>query len=144
MNLLARLLTRWSERRVERWFGSRLVLWAIFRFVAGSYDPRAGHGFEGCLVYELARDATGAPPAVWRIEVSGDRARPRRGACSEPKLTLSLGLVDFLRVGAGALDPAALILQGRGSFRGPLDLAVALPDMFGAARRRSDASGSRR
>lgn len=134
MNLLAGILTRWSESTVERWLGSRPALWAIFTFLARSYNPRAASGFEGCLVYELARKATGAPPAIWRIEVSDGRARTRRGACSEPKLTLSLGLVDFLRVGVGALDPAALILQGRGTFHGPLDLAVTLPEMFAAAR----------
>lgn len=129
--LLAGLLDRLGERGVERWLGSRLALRAIFTTVARSYDPGAGAGFEGCLVYELRRPASGAPPAVWTIEVSRERARARPGAAPGAQLTLRLALADFLAIGAGTLEPAAVVLQGRGSFQGPLELAVRLPEMFG-------------
>jgi hypothetical protein len=133
MRLLGGLLARWSEQRIERWFGSRLALRVMFAVIARSYDPRAAAGFEGCLVYELGRPATAAPPAIWTIEVSGKRARAVPGPCPGAKLTLKLRLADFLRIGAGALEPVSVILQGRGTFQGPLELAVALPEMFGAA-----------
>ena len=130
--MLARILGRWEEARIERWFGSRAAQRAIFAAVARLYVPGASGGFEGCLLYELTRPAIGRPPAAWSIEVRGGRAWARRGRCREPALTLRLTLADFLRIGAGILDPAVPILQGRGTFKGPLELAVRLPQMFGA------------
>jgi hypothetical protein len=128
--LLSSLIDRLGERRVERLLGARLALKLLFHAVAGSFDPGAAAGFEGCLVYELTRPATGAPAVVWRIEVTGGQARARRGRCPQPRLTVTVGLTDFLRIGAGALDPAAAVLQGRARFQGPLELAVRLPEMF--------------
>lgn len=136
LKLLARRLTRWDEAKIERTLGSPPALRGIFTGVARSFDPRAARGFEGCLVYELTRPATGRDAAIWTVEIRGGRARARRGACADPALTLRLRVADFLRIGTGLLDPAVPILQGRGSFQGSLDLAVRLPEMFGAASRR--------
>ena len=134
LRLLASLLERWDEARIERWLGSAPALRGIFAGVARSFDARAAAGFEGCIVYELTRPATGGEPAVWTIEVRGTRARARPGPGQDPALTLRLSVSDFLRIGAGLLDPAVPILQGRGTFSGSIELAVRLPEMFGAAR----------
>lgn len=133
LSLLARLLESWDETTIERRLGSRIALTGIFAGLSRSFDPAAAAGFEGCLLYELRRPATGREPVLWSVEVRGARARSRRGACPEASLTLRLSLADFLRIGSGLLDPAVPILQGRGSFEGPLELAVRLPEMFGAA-----------
>jgi putative sterol carrier protein len=82
--------------------------------------------------YELRRPATGASPLRWTIEISGRRARARPGAGDESAVKLRLSLADFIRIGAGTLDPAIPVLQGRASFRGDFGLAVRLPEMFGA------------
>ena len=137
LKLLARLLSRWDETKIERRLGSAPALKGIFTGVARSFNPRAAGGFEGCLVYELTRPATGREAAIWTVEIRAGRARARRGACADPALTLHLRLADFLRIGTGLLDPAIPILQGRGSFQGSLELAVRLPEMFGAASRRA-------
>jgi putative sterol carrier protein len=132
--LLGLVLKRMSERQVERRFGSRVALRAIFGGMARSFEPDAARGFEGCLQYELTRLATGREPAVWTIEISGRRARARPGPSADPKLKLRLHLADFMKVAAGELDPAIPMLQGRGNVQGSLDLAMRLPAMFGEAR----------
>ena len=100
--------------------------------MARSFQPDAAGGFEGCLVYELTRQASGQEPAVYTIEIAGRRARARPGPCAEAKLTLRLRLVDFMRIAAGDLDPAIPMLQGRGNVHGSLELAMRIPEMFGA------------
>jgi hypothetical protein len=134
LRLLARFLGRWDDAKIERRLGSRAALWGIFTGVAYSFDSRAAAGFEGCLVYQLTRPVTGRETAIWTVDVDGRRARARRGECQDPALTLRLPLADFLRIGTGLLDPAIPILQGRGTFKGSLDLAVRLPEMFGGRR----------
>lgn len=132
LSLLAAMLERWSEAKIERRFGSQAGLRAIFTIMARSFVPSAAPGFEGCLAYELTFPATQRPPARWSLHVAGGRARPRPGACRPAALTLRLQLGDFLRIGAGLLDPVTPILQGRGTVEGPLELALRMPAMFGA------------
>lgn len=134
VKLLRGMLEALDEERIERRFGSRLAARLIFTAVARSYVPGSGAGFEGCLLYELTRPATGREMIVWHIEIRDGRARARRGACPAPALALRLRLADILRIGAGTLDPAVPILQGRGTFEGSLGLAMRLPEMFGAGR----------
>ena len=128
------ILGRMSEKQVERQFGSPLALRVIFGGMARSFQPDAAGGFEGCLVYELTRQATGQELVAYTIEISGRRARALPGPCEEAKLTLRLRLVDFMRIAAGDLDPAIPMLQGRGNVHGSLELAMRVPEMFGAAR----------
>lgn len=136
LSALAALLRRWSPAQIERRLGSRSGQRAIFAIVARSFVPEAANGFQGCLAYQLTFPATRRPPAVWSLEVAEGRARARRGPCRDPALTVTLQLADFLRVGAGELDPVVPILQGRGTVSGPLELAMRIPEMFGATRPR--------
>jgi SCP-2 sterol transfer family protein len=137
---MRRLFVRWVERaedsKLERRFGSRLAQRAIFRTMTARFDPNAAAGFEGTVCYELRRPATGASPLRWTIEISGRRARARRGLSDDAAVRLRLSLADFIRIGAGTLDPAIPVLQGRASFQGDFGLAVRLPEMFGASPRR--------
>jgi hypothetical protein len=133
LKLLGLILGRMSEKQVEQRFGSPVALRAIFGGMARSFHPDAAGGFEGCLVYELTR-STSEEPAVWTIEIAGRHARARPGPCDDAQLTLRLRLVDFMRIAAGDLDPAIPMLQGRGNVQGSLELAMRVPEMFGAVR----------
>jgi putative sterol carrier protein len=83
-------------------------------------------------VYELARQATGADPAVWTVEIVEGQANARPDRAPDAALTVRFQLSDFMRIAAGTLDPAQPLLQGRASFEGDFSLAVKLPEMFGA------------
>ena len=131
LRLLARIIARWSDSKLERRFGSRIGQRALFGGMARSFVPAASGGFSGELQYELARPATGATPLRWTVEVSGSRARARPGTAARPKLTVQMALADFLRVATAASDPVVLVLSGRASVRGDFGLAARLPEMFG-------------
>jgi alkanesulfonate monooxygenase SsuD/methylene tetrahydromethanopterin reductase-like flavin-dependent oxidoreductase (luciferase family) len=133
VRLLGRLVDGASDADIERRFGSALAQRAMFTGMARSFEPDAAGGFQGLLVYELARPATGAPPTRWTIEVSDGRASARPGsAVADPALTVRFQLADFVRVAAGTLDAAAPLLENRASFEGDFALAARLPEMFGA------------
>jgi putative sterol carrier protein len=134
--LFARWVDRASDAKLEHRFGSRLIQRLMFTAMATRFDPDAAAGFEGAICYELRRPVTGAPPLRWTVEVSRRRASARPGAAEQAALTLRLTLSDFVRIGAGTIDPAIPMLQGRASFQGDFGLAVALPEMFGASHAR--------
>jgi alkanesulfonate monooxygenase SsuD/methylene tetrahydromethanopterin reductase-like flavin-dependent oxidoreductase (luciferase family) len=130
--LLGRLVDGASDEQVERRFSSPLAQRALFAGLARSYQPEALPEFEGRLVYELARPAAQEPPARWTIHVHNGRATAHQGADSNAKLTIRFTLADFVRIAAGAIDPAEPLLADRASFDGDFALAAKLPEMFGA------------
>jgi alkanesulfonate monooxygenase SsuD/methylene tetrahydromethanopterin reductase-like flavin-dependent oxidoreductase (luciferase family) len=132
VGLLARLVQGASDAQVERRFGSALSQRAMFSSMARSFDPDAAGGFQGRIVYELGRPATGADAIRWTVEVVNGRAIARPGGCSDAKLTLRFQLADFVRIAAGTIDPAVPLLEDRASFEGDFGLAARLPEMFGA------------
>jgi alkanesulfonate monooxygenase SsuD/methylene tetrahydromethanopterin reductase-like flavin-dependent oxidoreductase (luciferase family) len=132
VRLLARIVDGASDAELERRFGSAFAQRAMFMGMARSFEPDAASGFQGRLVYELSRPATGAPPTRWTIEVSDGHASACVGALDGPALTVRFQLADFVRMAAGKLDPAAPLLENRASFEGDFALAARLPEMFGA------------
>ena len=55
----------------------------------------------------------------------------RPGTASAPALTLKLGVVDFVRMAGGDLDPGKALLTGRMDMAGDLAIAARLGEMFG-------------
>ncbi len=130
--VLARLVDGASDEQVERRFSPALAQRALFAGMARSFVPDAAQGFEGRLVYELARPATGQPAARWTIHVHNGRASAHQGADNGAKLIVRFALADFVRIAAGTLDAAEPLLANRASFEGDFALAARLPEMFGA------------
>ncbi len=132
IKLLQRAVDGADDARVERRFGSRWVQRVMFAAMTAGFEPEAAAGFQGHLVYELQRPATGAPPARWTIEVVDGRATARPGGRDDAALTLRFRLSDFMRIAAGTIDPAEPLLRDRAAFEGDFALAARLPEMFGA------------
>ncbi len=130
--LLGRLVDGASDEQVERRFSSPLAQRALFTGMARSYVPEAVPEFQGRLVYELARPATEQPAARWTVHVHNGRASAHQGADNGAKLKIRFTLADFVRIAAGAIDPAEPLLAGRASVEGDFALAVKLPEMFGS------------
>jgi alkanesulfonate monooxygenase SsuD/methylene tetrahydromethanopterin reductase-like flavin-dependent oxidoreductase (luciferase family)/putative sterol carrier protein len=130
--LLARLIDGADDATIERRFGSSAAQRAIFTTMTKAFRPDAAAEFQGAIVYELAREATGADPAVWTVEIVEGQANARPDRAPDAALTVRFQLSDFMRIAAGTLDPAQPLLQGRASFEGDFSLAVKLPEMFGA------------
>src|SRR5579862_2059263 len=109
--LLARIVAGADDATLERRFGSPVAQRIMFVAMARRFRPEAARGFQGALAYELTRTATDRPPIRWTIVVSDGRARAVRGAAPDPKLAVRFELADFVRIGAGKLDPVVPVLQ---------------------------------
>ena len=67
----------------------------------------------------------------WTVTLGPEGATVRPGAASAPALTLKLGVVDFVRLAGGDLDPGKALLTGRLDMEGDLAIAARLGEMFG-------------
>jgi alkanesulfonate monooxygenase SsuD/methylene tetrahydromethanopterin reductase-like flavin-dependent oxidoreductase (luciferase family) len=128
---LGRAVARLSDSQLELLMGWPVPRWVLFEAMALSFRPRMAFGFEGEIQYELTTSGNGRAPDPWTIVISDGRARARRGAARDAAVTLRIGVVDLLGLAAGA-NPGAALLDGRASVEGDLNVAMRLPEMFGA------------
>jgi alkanesulfonate monooxygenase SsuD/methylene tetrahydromethanopterin reductase-like flavin-dependent oxidoreductase (luciferase family) len=127
--VLRRGVERSSDRLLERTLGSDRGLRAIFTAMRARYVAAESGGFLGAITYELT-DAAGST-RTWSIRITPTGASVAPGAAPDPALTVMLGLADFIRLAAGELGPARLLLSGRMDLRGDFALATRLGPMFG-------------
>jgi alkanesulfonate monooxygenase SsuD/methylene tetrahydromethanopterin reductase-like flavin-dependent oxidoreductase (luciferase family)/putative sterol carrier protein len=120
---------RSDDRRLERTAGSGTGLKVLFGAMAQAYEPDKAAGFSGDLQYDLRR--SDGEVVSWTVTLGPERASVRPGTASAPALTLKLGLVDFVRMAGGDLDPGRALLTGRMDMEGDLAVAARLGEMFG-------------
>jgi alkanesulfonate monooxygenase SsuD/methylene tetrahydromethanopterin reductase-like flavin-dependent oxidoreductase (luciferase family) len=125
---LSRMVDGRSDAAIERGFGLPMQR-VLFSGMARSYDPEASRGFAGELEFRLSR--SDGPVTAWTIEVRAGRARVRVGHARDAALTIETSAADFVRVIAGAGNPAKLLVDGRMKIRGDFELAPRLSEMFG-------------
>ncbi len=120
---------RSDDRRLERTAGSARGLKVLFGAMAQAYQPDKAAGFSGELQYDLRR--SDGELVSWTVALGPERATVRPGTAAAPVLTLKLGLVDFVRLAGGELDPGKALLTGRLDMEGDLAVAARLGEMFG-------------
>jgi alkanesulfonate monooxygenase SsuD/methylene tetrahydromethanopterin reductase-like flavin-dependent oxidoreductase (luciferase family)/putative sterol carrier protein len=120
---------RSDDRRLERIAGSNTGLKVLFGAMAQAYEPDKAAGFSGDLQYNLRR--SNGELVSWTVTLGPEGATVRPGAASAPALTLKLGVVDFVRLAGGDLDPGKALLTGRLDMEGDLAIAARLGEMFG-------------
>ena len=126
---LQAFVRRSGDRRIERTVGSDPGLRFLFGAMVAMFVPEKADGVDGDVVYELRR-STGAVKAH-TVSIGGGRATTRAGAAAQPRLTIRMGVADFVRIAARDLDPGAAVLTGRMELEGDFALAVRLGEMFG-------------
>jgi putative sterol carrier protein len=94
-----------------------------------AYEPDKAAGFSGDLQYDLRR--SDGEVVSWTVTLGPERASVRPGTSSTPALRLKLGVVDFVRMAGGDLDPGKALLTGRMDMEGDLAIAARLGEMFG-------------
>ena len=120
---------RSDDRRLERTAGTSTGLKVLFGAMAQAYVPEKAAGFSGDLQYDLRR--ANGELVSWTVTLGPDGASVRPGTASAPALTLKLGVVDFVRLAGGDLDPGKALLTGRMDMEGDLAIATRLGEMFG-------------
>ncbi len=124
-----RFVARSNDRRLERTAGSRPGLVVVFSVMEQRYVPEKAMGFTGDIQWDLRM--SDGEVRRWTVTVTPSGAQARAGHSEDPKLTLRLGIGDFLRVAAGELNPIQAVMTGRLDLRGDFGVATRLADMFG-------------
>lgn len=127
--IFRRFVARSDDRRLERIAGSRPGLRVIFLAMQSRYVPGKSGGFVGDIQWDLR--TTSGEVRSWTVTVTPERARARAGRSADPKLTIKVGVGDFMRVAAGELNPVQAVLTGRLDLSGDFGVAMRLGEMFG-------------
>jgi hypothetical protein len=103
-------------------------LTVIFKGMERSFVPENSGGFEGEILYDLrGRDGSQA----WSVWVGDGRAAVRRGAATDPALTLRTSVPHFVRMIAGEEFAPTLMLDGSLVIEGDWALLGRMREMFG-------------
>ena len=120
---------RSNDRRLERTVGSRAGLRALFAVVRASLPPERVEGFVGELCCELR--AAGGELRIWTVDIGPERTVLRPGRGPDPRLTVKLSVVDFVRIAGGDLDAGQALLTGRLDLEGDFSAATQLGEILG-------------
>lgn len=126
--LLTDAVRKADDKTIARWVGSSAGMKVLFQGMARLYRPESAGDFRGDLQFTLQ---TPRGPESWTITATDHKARARRGTTTDPKVEISTGVADFIRIGLGIEEPFGVMLSGRLIVKGDLDAAMRLGEMFG-------------
>jgi predicted lipid carrier protein YhbT len=116
-----------SERR-------QAVLDKIFLDMPAVFRPdRASRDKE--IVHWRIADRPDGGEDVYELVIADGTCRVSPSPRQAPRLALTIGAVDFLRVVTGNANPTTLFLRGRMKAKGDLGLAMRFPKMFDVPKR---------
>lgn len=128
----ARLVKRASDDAVRRLMRSdrrTAVLDHLFQGMPGAFRPDRGASVNAVVHWKVGDRPDGGVDTYEMIIADGSCSlspRPER----RPKLTLSLGAVDFLHLVTGNAHPVVLVMKGRLKTTGDLGLTAKFPSLF--------------
>lgn len=99
---------------------------AVFR------SDRAGPDRE--IVHWQIQDRPDGGADVYELVLADGACQVSAAPRQAPRLVLTIGAVDFLRVVTGAANPTTLFLRGRMRAKGDLGLAMRFPKLFEVPR----------
>jgi putative sterol carrier protein len=100
--------------------GSDRVLDQVFEGMRQAFDPAKAAGQEAVVQYEIA---TPDGPRGYVMHVADGQCRIERGIADSPRVTIRIGLADFLRLVAGRLNGMQAFMSGKLKVSGDLFFA---------------------
>jgi len=100
--------------------GADRVLDQVFEGMRQAFDPAKAAGQAAVVQYEIA-----APdgPRQFLMRVADGRCQIERGSAENPRVTIRIGLADFLRLVAGRLNGMQGFMSGKLKVSGDLFFA---------------------
>jgi putative sterol carrier protein len=100
--------------------GADRVLDQVFEGMRQAFDPAKAAGQAAVVQYEIA-----APdgPRQFLMRVADGRCQIERGSAENPRVTIRIGLADFLRLVAGRLNGMQAFMSGKLKVSGDLFFA---------------------
>lgn len=129
----AQLVRNTPPRRLEQVMRTpvrRVVLEAIFWQMPRHFDSKAARGVKTAIRWRITGRADGGAD-VYQLEVENGACRVRRGDGSEePRVTITLDAVEFVRLATANSNPMQAYFKGRIALEGDVMLAARLQSLF--------------
>ena len=128
-----RLVRESPPQRLEQLMHSaarRPVLDGIFWQMPKQVDESAAAGTTTSIRWVVTGRADGGTD-VYHLVVEDGRARTERGEGPDPRLTVTLDGVEFLKLASGNSDPMQAYFSGRIQLSGDIMVAAKMAQMFG-------------
>ena len=107
--------------------GQDEVLRQIFTRMPEAFRPEKAQGVTATMQYDITTD-DGVKP--WTVVVDDGTCTTSEGAADDPRLTLQVGLVDFLRLIFGQAEGPQLFMGGKLKLKGDMMFAMQMQTYF--------------
>jgi len=103
------------------------VLSQVFAGMAGSFNPAKAAGQQAVVQYEIS-----APDGVheYAMRIADGRCQIDKGRAESPRVTIRIGLADFLRLITGKANGMQLFMTGKLKVSGDLFFAQTYQSWF--------------
>jgi putative sterol carrier protein len=107
--------------------GLDTTLTAIFDGMAQAFDASKAAGTEAIIQYDIATDEG---TKQWTVTIAGDTCTVSEGASDNPRITLQIGLVDFVRLIFNQAQGPQLFMSGKLKLQGDMMFAMQMQNFF--------------
>lgn len=110
-----------------RSFGVDNVLQAIFSGMEDAFVPERAAGVDSTIQYDIA---TEEGTKQWSVSFAGGKCTTSEGPATSPRLTLQIGIVDFIRLIFGQAQGPQLFMTGKIKLQGDMMFAMQMQGFF--------------
>jgi putative sterol carrier protein len=107
--------------------GVDVTLKAIFDGMQEAFNPQKAAGVTSTLQYDIDTDEG---TKQWAVVIADGKCATSEGAADDPRLTLQLGLTDFVRLIFGQADGTQLFMSGKLKLKGDMMFAMQMQGFF--------------
>ena len=107
--------------------GAETVLKNIFSGMEESFQPDRAEGINSTLQYDIA---TPEGTKSWSVKIADGTCTTSEGPGDDPRLTLSIGLVDFVRLIFNQAQGPQLFMSGKLKLQGDMMWAMQMQNYF--------------
>ena len=107
--------------------GTDEVLKGIFDGMQQAFNADKAAGTEATLQYDINTDDG---QKQWKVEIANGTCTTSEGAAADPRLTLEVALVDFIRLIFGQAQGQQLFMSGKLKLKGDMMFAMQMQTFF--------------
>ena len=127
---LAELVKGLSDEELQKQvsdLGEDEVLKNIFAGMQQAFLPDKAQGVNATLQYDI--ETTGGTKQ-WSVKIENGACETSEGPAPDPRLTLKVALVDFIRLILGQADGTQLFMSGKLKLQGDMMFAMQMQTFF--------------
>jgi putative sterol carrier protein len=107
--------------------GEEEVLKNIFAGMQEAFRPEKAQGVNSTLQYDIT---TSSGTKQWSVKIENGTCTTSEGPTDDPRLTLVIGLVDFIRLILGQADGTQMFMSGKLKLQGDMMFAMQMQGFF--------------